>query len=979
MTRTNLLLGRYTITIPAPVIYFTAMFVFSAMLIAIETVDFHMLLIVTDYLSATFIITIAMLGIAFGSFIAFYIKTIPLPVIMIICSAGTYFGIIFSYYNIINIGFIRYPYLLIIPFIFCAIAVSSIFAKGNSTRIYFTNLIASAAGTIIPIATVGLFKSENSMILFMIAPCIFCIILSLCFKNNIAKVLTAVISLCMTLITLNLFFSNTSIPDKINAEIFEQKVLPGLGKGTDTNFDKNHPVEFFSSVFVKDSAANLYRFKGDRYDRKRAEYFLDRAGFRNRFIIDKFFREKDEPAMDDISAIPASYYEKKIIPVFHRQFQHHFSKNEDRMFLDRVYLKDEKNKCYVLSGDDYDRSRARNLLTSLGHVKTYDINFDIRANKTLKEKYKWFGNDSRILLSEDSMLGRVEYLNEEYSTEMIQNGSALDVMTDSSGPYWDTRMPHMDNPKIFIVGLSADGVCKSATALENAKVSGVEINPVIMKTMTDNGQFAKRSHYPYKGIDVYYGEGRSYLEHTTEKYDIITLMNIHMEYGPVSTFSPEFFHTVEGVQLLLSRLTQRGYATFEEIVRNDRSDLFIYKFMNTAKEAMRRSGIKNPEMYMHVFSWDFYPGQSLFRTITLKNTPFTQDEINEYNAKYLDTLRTKSYWFDINVEYSPFMKTGRPLETFVLNPAEGAPDWVPNNIYPAIFSKMLSGEKTSASDREFLRKTYKPDWEGNYYTRISKLTPESKIRIRAIYKKAGYPDKPDFSPATDDKPFPYDVFNIKNELWDIFNTTFKLCLILLIPLAALLCFRFKKYGKPLIEQILFCGFTGFGFMLAEIVLMQKFQRFIGSPMYSMIIILGGLLFFSGIGSFVSNYMSRKVKIIAVSMIPVLLLFNVFFLDEIFSALAASGFNTKLILSLVMIIPVALLIGIPFPNALEVIKKKTSPGYAILLFGLSGAASTLASASSLLFTVNYGFDATFIIGSICYTAGTLLFIRIMRNA
>jgi hypothetical protein len=955
------------------------MFVFSALVIAIETVDFHLLLIVTDYLSATFIITIAFLGIAFGSFLAFYIKAVPLPLTMIVCSAGTYAGIVFSYYSIINIGFLKYPFLLIVPFFFCAVAVSSIFAKGNSTRIYFTNLVASAAGTVIPIATVGLFKSENSFILFMLAPCVFCVILSLSIRNNFLRIPIAVLSIIAAVFTWNLFSANTSIPERISAKVFEEKILPGLGRSGDTDFDVNHPVALFKQVFKKDQVSGRYLFKGDDYDRSRAEYFLDLAGLRDRFGIDRFFRDRSEPSLRDISSIPADFFENKIIPAFRRQFSHHFRKNEDRMFLDRVYRKDPASGDYILSGDGYDRLRARYLLTSLGHIRTYDIDFDIRKSRMSSGKFKWFGGDPRILFSDDSMLGRVEYMGEEYCTEMAQGGSALDIMTDTGGPYWDTRMPHIPNPNVFIVGLSADGVCKSATILPNSKVTGIEINPGIMKTMTDNGQFARRAHYPYKGIDVHFGEGRSFLENTKETYDIITLMNIHMEYGPVSTFSPEFFHTVEGIQLLLSKLTTRGYVAFEEIIRNDRSNLFQYKLINTVKEAMRRSGIKNPEQCMHIFSWDFYPGQSLFRTITLKNTPFTREEIAEYNTGYLDELRAMPYWYDINVEYSPFMTTGHPLEKYILDPAANAPDWIPNNLPPETFSESILNKTVSPDDKHFLTSIYMPDSEGNYRAKTAQLSEEQKKRLRNILRAAGYPDGLDLSPATDDKPFPYDVFNVKNELRDIFNTTVKLCLLLLIPLAALLCFRFRKYGKPLIEQILFCACTGFGFMLVEIVLMQKFQRFIGSPMYSMIVILGGLLFFSGVGSFASSWMSRKVKIIAVALIPVILLFNVFFLDRVFFSFAEVSFTAKLWLSLAMIVPVAFLIGIPFPNALEVIKKQTTPGYAILLFGLSGAASTLASASSLIFTVHYGFSVTFIIGSLCYTAGTLLFIRIMRHA
>jgi len=263
--------------------------------------------------------------------------------------------------------------------------------------------------------------------------------------------------------------------------------------------------------------------------------------------------------------------------------------------MDRVYKLNPAENAYGLGGDKYDRLRAKYLLSQLGHYDIYDLNFDVRPHYTHGDNYKWYGTDLRVLLSEDGMLGRIEYLVDERATVMSSNGCALDTMSYSSGPYWDPRMPHLKDPKIFIVGLSADGVAKSGTALENSRVSGIEINPTILRTMSEDGQFSRRAKYPYRGIEVHFGEGRSYLENTKEKYDIITLMNIHTEHGPLCTLGPEYFHTVEGTQLLLDKLTDRGYVTYEEIIFNERGKFFFLKFLNTVKEAMRRNGIAAPE------------------------------------------------------------------------------------------------------------------------------------------------------------------------------------------------------------------------------------------------------------------------------------------------------------------------------------------------------------------------------------------------
>ena len=164
-------------------------------------------------------------------------------------------------------------------------------------------------------------------------------------------------------------------------------------------------------------------------------------------------------------------------------------------------------------------------------------------------------------------------------------------------------------------------------------------------------------------------------------------------------------------------------------------------------------------------------------------------------------------------------------------------------------------------------------------------------------------------------------------------------------------------------------------MLVEIVLMQKYQRFIGAPTYSLIITLGGLLLFSGIGSFVSKYFTRLLIWICIGLIPLLLLFQSFFLDNIFLYFAKYSFINKLFISSLLLFPLTFLMGIPFPHALEAIKKNTTAEYATLMFGVSGAFSTIAATSSLLISVIYGFSMTFMIGIICYLIISLLFILI----
>jgi hypothetical protein len=128
-----------------------------------------------------------MLGIALGSFLGFYLNKAGFWITVFLSSIFVFISIILSYYNIINIGALQYPYLLILPFVFSSIIISIVFARGHSTRIYFTNLFASASGVIVPIFLVEWVKSENTMILLLLVPVVFIGILAFRLRDNFGK------------------------------------------------------------------------------------------------------------------------------------------------------------------------------------------------------------------------------------------------------------------------------------------------------------------------------------------------------------------------------------------------------------------------------------------------------------------------------------------------------------------------------------------------------------------------------------------------------------------------------------------------------------------------------------------------------------------------------------------------------------------------------------------------------------------------
>jgi hypothetical protein len=165
-------------------------------------------------------------------------------------------------------------------------------------------------------------------------------------------------------------------------------------------------------------------------------------------------------------------------------------------------------------------------------------------------------------------------------------------------------------------------------------------------------------------------------------------------------------------------------------------------------------------------------------------------------------------------------------------------------------------------------------------------------------------------------------------------------------------------------------------MLIEIIFMQRFQLFLGNPTWNLVAVLGGMLLWSGLGSLAGRFLSRPLTVIASGLIPVLLFIYLLFLDDWFHALAGLDFNAKLVMATAILFPVSFLMGIPFPAALETIKKQSSPAFTALLWGISGGASTIASAAALYVNATNGFTASFSLGAVFYTCGALFFLLLI---
>lgn len=878
------------------IIYNVAMFLFSFSLMALETIFMHQLLIITNYLTATYVIAIAMIGIGIGGFVSFYLARIKGFAVMFVAALLFMASIPLSYYNIVRIGTFDYPYFLVLPFIFSSIIVSLLFARGNSNRVYFTNLAASAAGVIFPIFCVSSIKSENVLIVIMFVPAIFIFTLAFAFRNIFAKILAAAVSIPLIFGVGYIYKANMKLPLEFSKKEFEKKIIPMVK----TRFDRDFML---SKYHLK---GDKYLLSGSEYEKKRAKYILTDVGYNQSF--------------------------------------------------------------------DY---------TSIDYWKNLDINYKLKCDSEnrLSERKAWCTqmavHNWKLIFSEDDLMGKIDlFAVNDRNIFFCTNGIPLDTVDKSNGTLWDPRVPHIDNPKIFIIGLSYDGIVKSAKRLPGSKVSGVEFSPIIMKIMMEKnkeGYFSEFGHYPYKGLDAYEAEGRYFLSSNNEIYDMITLMNLHMEYPAIATLAPEYLHTVENTKMMLNKLSDKGMVVYEEIIETKRARFAFYKLLNTIKQAMTEMGIKDPNRHIIIYSWDFWGTWKQFQTVIIKKAPFTQKELATF-AGYHNVIAPK---YGSEVFLHPERNTGHMFEKVfrAKKPIYSLTDY-PDGLFRKEYNNEIISRIDKTEDKDFIENLYTYNSNYNrYYLKKRSMTSEKYKRLETILDDVNYPYEIDLSPTTDDKPYPFNIYKNKKEVTDVLDFILKIAGFMMAPVLLLAVAKYGSQRFRLLGHTVFFALLGFGFMLIEVVLMQKYQRFIGSPIYSTIVILGGLLFFSGLGSFLSRNFNKRLLVICISIIPFIILFQAFFIDDVFMLFAKFSFVMKLIIASLLIFPLAFLMGIPFPHALEQVKQDVSDEYATLMFGVNCILSTVAVSLSLLLNITYGMNTTLMIGFATYVAAILLFIVI----
>ena len=464
--------------------------------------------------------------------------------------------------------------------------------------------------------------------------------------------------------------------------------------------------------------------------------------------------------------------------------------------------------------------------------------------------------------------------------------------------------------RALIIGGGGGRDIYNALSSGERRVDVIELNRRMRETV--EGPLRRWSGGPYTlpGVSSAIGDGRSTLARRDTRYDAINIGFTNTltasSSGSAYALSESTLYTTEAFDEYLDHLTPNGVLSVSRLYRFAGDEALRATVL--ALRALEDRGVKNPRDHVVVLlGRDTLAAD--FATVIVRKRPFTNAELSRIKAQAPGRSR--------GVAFAP-----------------GGP--------------------------------YQREWQG-----LARTTDLDSFC-------SSYPLN--VCPTTDDKPFFLNSTRLR-DIGDplpagstfIARTPFVVLLIalgILLVLAALAfvlpLFAVRDRPRPPMGSLVFFAAIGLGFLMLEIVLVQRFVLFLGFPTYALSVVLFSLLLFTGGGAFLSSRGSdpRRTLTAALSTACGLMLVLAFALEPLLRSLIDLSFAARVVLTVVLLAPLGLTLGMAMPIGLRRLSALHPDGVP-WAWGINGITSVLASALGVFIAIVAGFTVATLAALACY--------------
>ena len=473
--------------------------------------------------------------------------------------------------------------------------------------------------------------------------------------------------------------------------------------------------------------------------------------------------------------------------------------------------------------------------------------------------------------------------------------------------------------KTLVIGPGGGWDVARSLASGSKSVTGVEINPIIAQTIMQQ-RFPELSHglYLRPDVNIHIEDGRSFIRRSPDRFQVIqaTLVDTWASTAAGAfALSENNLYTTEAFHEYLAHLTDDGILAFTRWGFDPPRESL--RLVTLATEALGQLGEK--EAWRHFLvareNTALLTGWGATDTVMISRKPYSDADVARAHELFADA--------HMELVYVPGT-TGNPFERFLRGDRE------------AFFRNYRYDVTPVGDDRPFFFYTVQPRDVWNFLDSANRASADFKTN-RAV-------------------PMLFALVGV--------SLAGTLLILALPPL--LLGSRLPT--EPGVRGFLaYFLFIGVGYILVQVALIQRFVLFLGHPTYALTVIIFTMLIASGLGSFVSRrldlkHSDRAGRLLASVTTGVIML--ALLAAPITEAGIGLPLGVRIAITVLLIAPVAFLMGMPFPTGLARLEAWHKPSLK-WAWSLNAASSVLGSAGAIFMALHIGLRLTLIAGGAMY--------------
>lgn len=482
----------------------------------------------------------------------------------------------------------------------------------------------------------------------------------------------------------------------------------------------------------------------------------------------------------------------------------------------------------------------------------------------------------------------------------------------------------LDRPHVLVLGAGAGGDVLQALLHGARRVDAVELDGQIVAMVQQD--LATFSGQPYNapGVHLHIAEASGFVAASRDSFDLIQvalLDSFGASAAGLGSLNESHLYTVEALDSYLQRLAPGGLLAFTRWVSLPPRDSL--RLFATAVAALERRGVTEPGGSLAMIrSWNT-------STLLIRNGTFALAE----STALRDFCRQRSF----DIVHLPGLVAA---EANVFN-------LLPRDDFFAGTQALLGPERQDFLDRYKFDLTPTTDDRPYFFHFFKWRTLPELIELQS---RGGLPPL--------DWGYPVLVMAL-------LQAVVVSLLLILLPLA-LSGTRHAFAAAPVPLRRRVAGYflaLGLGFMAIEIPLLQRFTLFLSHPLYAAAIVLSAFLVFAGFGARFSARLAPSARwpfaAIAATATAYALL-----LPSLLAESMALAQGWKILLTLLLVAPLAFCLGIPFPLGLAAVAARAAP-MVPWAWGINGFASVVATLLATLLAIHWGYAAVLLLAAALY--------------